>query len=92
MPSTTSPRTSGLVVAGQGEADLVDVGRAEDVAVLDALEDRVPLGAGRDQAAGRLLAVAAVVLDPGLAEDLPAEAALPALAVPGVAGVRLALP
>ncbi len=50
-----------------------------------------PAASGAINAAGRLLAVAAVVLDPGLAQDLPAEAAVPALAVPGVAGERLAL-
>ena len=35
-----------LAVAGQGEMDVVDVGRSPDVAVLDAAEDRMALRPG----------------------------------------------
>ena len=48
------------------------------------------LGALGDDPARALLAVAAVVADPGLAQHLPAEAAVPLLALPAVAGVGLA--
>ena len=79
-----------LAVAGQRQANAVDVGRAPDVAVLDSAEDRVPLFPRGDDAAGALLAVVAVVVDPGLAQYLPAEPAVPLLARPRVARVGLA--
>src|SRR4029453_4197294 len=50
-------------------------------------EDGVVPGAFRDHAARALGTMVPVMGDPGLAEDLPAEAALPLLAVPPEPGV-----
>src|SRR5207245_9730601 len=80
------PEDQRLRIAGQRQANAVDVGWSPDVAVLDAVENRVVLRVFGEEAARALLAVLALVADPGLAEHLPAEAAVPRLAVPGVLG------
>ena len=61
--------------------------------VADAAQDGVALFVRRNDAEGALAAVAAVVVDPGFAEDLPAEAAGEFLvpAAPGPFGKLLVL-
>src|SRR5262249_40128615 len=77
-----------------GRVGLVHVGRPPDVAVLDAAQDRVLLLSLDDHAAGALGAVASPVVDPRLAEHLPAESlfVILLLVVPAVLGVGLARP
>ena len=74
-------------VGGQRQTHAVHVGGPPDVAVLDAAQDRVIFHLLDEDAARALPAVVAMMADPGLAQDLPAEAALPVLALPGVASV-----
>ena len=79
MPCEHLTEDQRLTVAGQRQMDGVDVGRPPDVAVLDAAQDGVVLLALGDDAARALLAVVAVVVDPGFAKHLPAEAAVHSL-------------
>ena len=64
----------------------VDVGRAPDV--VHAAQDRMARRGRRDDAAGALLAVTAVMVDPGVAEHLLAESAGPGLAAKAPVRVR----
>src|SRR5579864_361570 len=70
--------------------DFVDVGGAPDFAIRYAAQNGMLLLARRDDAARALLSMTAVMRYPGLAQHLAAEAAIPFLAVPGVALIILA--
>src|SRR5439155_14879463 len=78
-----------LAVTGQRQVNAVDVGEAPDVAVVQTTQNRVICLLLGESAARALLAVLAVMAHPGLAEHLPAETAVPVLAVPGVLSVSL---
>lgn len=73
-----------LAIAAQ-LPDRIDIRRPPDV--LDAPEDRVVFHSPGDKAAGAFALVAAVVRDPGFAEHLATESAVPLLAAETVPGV-----
>ena len=76
-----------FAVRGQGKSHRVDVGGAIDVAVPDATQDRMVLHAGSRKAPRAFDGMISVMVDPGLTEHLPAETAIPRLALPGIAGI-----
>src|SRR5205807_2124141 len=69
--------------ARQRQVNGVDIRGAPDVAVLDAAQDGMACLAPGEDAPRALLAVLAVVIDPGFAQHLPAKAAAPRAVVPG---------
>src|SRR5262249_41738523 len=80
-----------LAIAGQRQAGAADVRLSPDIAVLDAADDRVAFLALGDDAARALLAVLAVMADPGFTQHLPAKTTVPSLVVVGVLDVGLAV-
>src|SRR5436190_1905950 len=73
-----------LAIGRERQANAVNIGRTPNLAALDAANDRMLLRIRRDDPKRAFVLVIAVVADPGFAQNLPAEAAVPLLAVPAV--------
>ena len=90
-PGENLSEDKNLTVPGEGQAGLIYIGGAPEVAVLNSSEDRMGDLFGIEDAARALLSVAAVMIDPCLSENAPTEAAIrtiPVVAGEGWAGLQ----
>src|SRR5262249_31151464 len=81
------PEHQRLAIAGKRQSYLVYVGRTPNVAIPNSAEDGMLPLFFHENTARALLAMMAVMVDPGLSQHLAPEATVPLFAVPTVARV-----